>query len=194
MDITVTVGIASDSNRPRVRVDAVLPPGTTKTIVLPRRSSRWLCVVDRAGATFTSNPTTADCAGDRFQGPSNTGCSTRTVSGDPGDNGDRTGRHTITICLDSSKSYYTISGLLHTVVEAIPDEADVSSDPTDGPYVAPLPLRPADGGDETETGGCAAGGEATSPLMALLLALGLAVTARSRSTAARRARAPRSRR
>jgi hypothetical protein len=178
-DITITVDDqVGGNNRPRIRVDAKLPPGQTKTITIPKRWGRTLCVIDKTHAEFTQHPQA--CAGNQIQGTNTRGqCTNHTVNGDPGDGGDAVlGRHTIRVCLDASGGNYVLSGLLHSMVEEMPDATDDVLDDY------------GQAGDETyevgvETGGCDAGGSsAGGGLAALALAaLGWALMGRSRSTA-----------
>lgn len=199
-DITITVDDAGN-NRPRVRVDAKLPPGTTKTIILPKRSGRELCIVDKTHAQFTQHP--ASCSGNVIQGPAQAGrCASFIVNGDRGDGGDPVnGRHTIKVCVDASGSNFVISGLLHSMVETMPASGGDGDDELEGDGEVVDELDTAG----VETGGCDAGGtEPRGALAALALAvLGLALTSltsrtsfrgrRATSRASRVRRAPRSR-
>ncbi len=182
-DITITVDNVNGVNRPRIRVDAQLPPGTTKSITLPKTSGRSVCIVDKTHAVFTQHPSGA-CAGNEVQGPSQGGlCTSHTVDGDPGDNGDPVrGRHIVRVCLNSARTAYTLTGLLHSAVQMMPDRRnDELDEPEDGEVFE----------DEqgVATGGCDAGGGGPGAALAALLA-GLGLWWSSRRRAAVRVRVP----
>lgn len=190
-DITITVDNQNGATRPRIRIDALLPPGTTKTVTLPRSTGLRLCIVDKTHAEIIQDPSGA-CAGNLVNGPSTGGfCNAYTVDGDPGDNGDPVrGRHTVRVCLNTARTSYTLTGLLHSAVGLMPAQPDDELTPPDDEEAVE---------DEPQgfaTGGCDAGGGGGAGLLAaaMLAAFGLWITGRARSRATSAARAPRTRR
>jgi hypothetical protein len=181
-DITITVDNVNGSDRPRIRIDAKLPPGTTKSISLPKSGGRNICVIDRTHAELVQHP--QQCSGNDIKAPSQSGsCSSFVVNGDAGDNGNFLGLHVITACLDSTGQQYTLSGLLHTELQVMGDDDEL------GGYDEPG-AEPDDGdapGDPA-AGGCAAGGQGGAAGMLLVIALALVTARRRPSTAAPRRR------
>jgi len=191
-DIIITVDNLNGATRPRIRIDAKLPPGATKTVTLPRSTGLPLCIVDKTHAEFTQDPSGA-CLGNLVFGPTQAGfCNSYTVDGDPGDNGDALrGRHTVRVCLNTARTSYTLTGLLHSAVEAMPGRPDDElTPPDDEELVEDEPQGYATGGCDAGGGGGGAG----LVVAAMLAALGLWITGRARSRETSAARASRTRR
>lgn len=117
-EVTVEVESLSFGFASGIRIDAELPPGTTKSVTLARPLLRRVCIFDHAMAEFSNS---IFCnGGDRVSTPGNGQCRDVEVSGDPGDNpddeNDPNGTHEITVCTAADGETVTVSGLLHTLI------------------------------------------------------------------------------
>lgn len=117
---SVSIEVYVAGPRDGIRIDAVLPPGATKTVVLPieAASNTKLCVRDRSDAQFGG---TSCVGGDKVDLPAPGQCLEAAVGGDPGDNGSPSGSHAVQLCQGADGLTLAVSGLLHTVLELLPD-------------------------------------------------------------------------
>lgn len=106
-DVVITA--VDDGGRTRIKVEALLPGGSTKSVTIPIGSAykKKICIKDEPGAEFGG-----DCPkAYRVELPAVGTCDDRTVSGG----------HSVEVCVSSDEQFVSIDGLLHTVVETLTD-------------------------------------------------------------------------
>ncbi|MFA6603628.1 MAG: delta-60 repeat domain-containing protein [Patescibacteria group bacterium] len=109
-------------NKPKIQIEAQLPPGQTKTVQIPRGSGNYACVDDSPEAEFSTG----------------TGClpSLRVLIPAPGTSVEYAPGKTIAV--DAANSVVTLTGLHNTVVEAgSDDDGDGAEDEFDACPVTP---------------------------------------------------------
>jgi DNA-binding beta-propeller fold protein YncE len=112
-DITVTIENPPPGNNPFIVIEnAVLPPGTTKSVSMPAGGGSRVCIRDRSDAASFGTRNNCGPGSDAVLKPANGACETYTVRGDPGDNDHPQGLHDVTVCLEGGT--LTLEGLLHS--------------------------------------------------------------------------------
>ncbi len=128
--IRIEVDNPTNRNRPRITIFAELPPGTTKSVSLRRRTNT-VCIIDRGDAEFLTRANSVCDASDIFSIPGVGSCIDVTVKGDLGDNpnnpNDPDGLHEVEICRPTN-AIVELNGLLHTLIELeVVEDAQTSS-------------------------------------------------------------------
>ena len=185
-EIVITYENPGSPNEPRVKVDADLPPGETKSITFPRGIANHVCIYDHAGADFIA---TSQCSqANKYQLPQSGNCETHSVPGDPGDNpddpDDEDGMHPVEICLNADGDAITLNGLRHTVVAALAPDGDFNDGRIGG-------ADRDDDGVRTGVAGCSTVPSKTPLVVAIAGLLVLALARRRLGARAVRARRPR---
>ncbi len=158
---------------PSIRIDAELPPGTTKTVRVSRGTRNTICIFDHA-ARVQLRAGGRKCRGNEgviheHALPTLGTCADAIAHGDPGDGDgsgdDAEGEHTVSICHTNDPLHgemIEVSGLLHTTI-ALPPSEDSDVDESGQAY------EPEVGRESTDGAGCNSSDRSGSTSLALFL-------------------------